>query len=208
MESLKNERELIVEARKGEAGAMNTLLTYYKTLVLSVTRKYFLINSEQSDLVQEGMIGLFNAIRSFDEKSHVSFFSYAKLCIKHQVQSAVIRNNRLKNQMLNTYFSINNQGKILLTQLNGEERLNDEDSGFYLESKGLTPEENIVFKEKLKEIKGRIEKTLSGYEKEVLRLYMSGLNYTQIAQTLKKEPKSIDNALSRIKIKLKFLKGE
>ncbi len=208
MESLKNERELIVEARNGDNSAMNTLLTYYKTLVLSVTRKYFLINSEQSDLVQEGMIGLFNAIRSFDEKSHVSFFSYAKLCIKHQVQSAVIRNNRLKNQMLNTYFSINNQGKILLTQSNGEERLNDEDSGFYLESKELTPEENIVFKEKLKEIKGRIEKTLSGYEKEVLRLYMSGLNYTQIAQTLKKEPKSIDNALSRIKIKLKFLKGE
>ena len=102
MESLKNERELIVEARKGDNSAMNTLLTYYKTLVLSVTRKYFLINSEQSDLVQEGMIGLFNAIRSFDEKSHVSFFSYAKLCIKHQVQSAVIRNNRLKNQMLNT----------------------------------------------------------------------------------------------------------
>ena len=173
-----------------------------------MTRKYFLINNEPSDLVQEGMIGLFNAIRSFDKSSHVSFYSYARLCIKRQVQSAVISNNRLKNQMLNTYFSINNQGKILLTESRGDEKLNDEDNGFYLESKGFTPEENVVFKEKLEETEDKIEKALSTYEKEVLRLYMSGLNYTQIAIKLKKDAKSIDNALSRIKIKLKFLKGE
>ena len=207
MENLKEE-ELILRAQSGDDEAMNKLLSHYKTLVLSVTRKYFLINNEPSDLVQEGMIGLFNAIRSFDKSSHVSFYSYARLCIKRQVQSAVISNNRLKNQMLNTYFSINNQGKILLTESRGDEKLNDEDNGFYLESKGFTPEENVVFKEKLEETEDKIEKTLSTYEKEVLRLYMSGLNYTQIAIKLKKDAKSIDNALSRIKIKLKFLKGE
>ena len=207
MENLKEE-ELILRAQKGDDEAMNKLLSHYKTLVLSVTRKYFLINNEPSDLVQEGMIGLFNAIRSFDKSSHVSFYSYARLCIKRQVQSAVISNNRLKNQMLNTYFSINNQGKILLTESRGDEKLNDEDNGFYLESKGFTPEENVVFKEKLEETEDKIEKALSTYEKEVLRLYMSGLNYTQIAIKLKKDAKSIDNALSRIKIKLKFLKGE
>ena len=202
------EGELILRAQNGDDEAMNKLLSHYKTLVLSVTRKYFLINNEPSDLVQEGMIGLFNAIRSFDKSSHVSFYSYARLCIKRQVQSAVISNNRLKNQMLNTYFSINNQGKILLTESRGDEKLNDEDNGFYLESKGFTPEENVVFKEKLEETEDKIEKALSTYEKEVLRLYMSGLNYTQIAIKLKKDAKSIDNALSRIKIKLKFLKGE
>ena len=202
------EGELILRAQNGDDEAMNKLLSRYKTLVLSVTRKYFLINNEPSDLVQEGMIGLFNAIRSFDKSSHVSFYSYARLCIKRQVQSAVISNNRLKNQMLNTYFSINNQGKILLTESRGDEKLNDEDNGFYLESKGFTPEENVVFKEKLEETEDKIEKALSTYEKEVLRLYMSGLNYTQIAIKLKKDAKSIDNALSRIKIKLKFLKGE
>ncbi len=207
MENLKEE-ELILRAQSGDDEAMNKLLSHYKTLVLSVTRKYFLINNEPSDLVQEGMIGLFNAIRSFDKSSHVSFYSYARLCIKRQVQSAVISNNRLKNQMLNTYFSINNQGKILLTESRGDEKLNDEDNGFYLESKGFTPEENVVFKEKLEETEDKIEKALSTYEKEVLRLYMSGLNYTQIAIKLKKDAKSIDNALSRIKIKLKFLKGE
>ena len=207
MENLKEE-ELILRAQSGDDEAMNKLLSHYKTLVLSVTRKYFLINNEPSDLVQEGMIGLFNAIRSFDKSSHVSFYSYARLCIKRQVQSAVISNNRLKNQMLNTYFSINNQGKILLTESRGDEKLNDEDNGFYLESKGFTPEENVVFKEKLEETEDKIEKVLSTYEKEVLRLYMSGLNYTQIAIKLKKDAKSIDNALSRIKIKLKFLKGE
>lgn len=207
MENLKEE-ELILRAQNGDDEAMNKLLSHYKTLVLSVTRKYFLINNEPSDLVQEGMIGLFNAIRSFDKSSHVSFYSYARLCIKRQVQSAVISNNRLKNQMLNTYFSINNQGKILLTESRGDEKLNDEDNGFYLESKGFTPEENVVFKEKLEETEDKIEKALSTYEKEVLRLYMSGLNYTQIAIKLKKDAKSIDNALSRIKIKLKFLKGE
>lgn len=193
-------------AKQGNEEAINLLFEELKPLVKSIARKYFLINLEQSDLVQEGMIGLFNAIRSYDENSDVNFINYAKICVKRQIQNALIKNNRLKNQMLNTYFSINNQGKILLNT--AEEGQIDDETGFYLESKTLSPEESLIFKEKLSEINLGTKKVLSHFEREVLKLYMKGLNYVEIAGILKKEPKSIDNALSRIKIKLRFLKGE
>ncbi len=200
------ENQTLHLAKQGNEEAINLLFEELKPLVKSIARKYFLINLEQSDLVQEGMIGLFNAIRSYDENSDVNFINYAKICVKRQIQNALIKNNRLKNQMLNTYFSINNQGKILLNT--AEEGQIDDETGFYLESKTLSPEESLIFKEKLSEINLGTKKVLSHFEREVLKLYMKGLNYVEIAGILKKEPKSIDNALSRIKIKLRFLKGE
>ncbi len=200
------ENQTLQLAKQGNEEAINLLFEELKPLVKSIARKYFLINLEQSDLVQEGMIGLFNAIRSYDENSDVNFINYAKICVKRQIQNALIKNNRLKNQMLNTYFSINNQGKILLNT--AEEGQIDDETGFYLESKTLSPEESLIFKEKLSEINLGTKKVLSHFEREVLKLYMKGLNYVEIAGILKKEPKSIDNALSRIKIKLRFLKGE
>ena len=203
-----DEKELISKARSGDEKALNKLMTAYKSLVTSITRKYFLINAEQSDLVQEGMLGLFNAYRTYKFDSGVSFKTYASLCIKRQVQSAFIKNNRQKNQMLNTYFSINNQGKILLSHTQDKENVLEDDNGFYLEAKNLSPEESVLFREKLNELGRKIDESLSGFEKKVLRYYMSGLNYIEIANKLKKDSKSIDNALSRIKIKLKFLKGE
>ena len=200
------ENQTLQLAKQGNEEAINLLFEELKPLVKSIARKYFLINLEQSDLVQEGMIGLFNAIRSYDENRDVNFINYAKICVKRQIQNALIKNNRLKNQMLNTYFSINNQGKILLNT--AEEGQIDDETGFYLESKTLSPEESLIFKEKLSEINLGTKKVLSHFEREVLKLYMKGLNYVEIAGILKKEPKSIDNALSRIKIKLRFLKGE
>lgn len=201
-----NERELILRAKSGDEKAINELMNTYKTLVKSICRKYFLINLEESDLIQEGMIGLFNAYRSYDVDSHISFSNYASICIKRQIQSAFIKNNRQKNQMLNTYFSINNQGKILLSLKQEENQ--DEDNGFYLVSNVLSPEESMILKEKFGELAFRIDKELSSFEKQVLKNYLSGLNYIEISTILKKSPKSIDNALSRIKIKLRFLKGD
>jgi len=203
---LEDEKTLISRAKNGDERAINKLMDMYKPLVIIIARKYFLINATTDDLIQEGMLGLFKAYRSYNINSKTTFKTYASVCIKRQIQTALITNNRNKNIPLNTYFSINNQGKILLTVKNEEDNKDEEDTGFFIASNNLTPEESVLFKEKLSEIDNNINGLLSSYEKKVLHLYIKGLNYIEIAQSLKKEPKSIDNALRRIKIKLKVLK--
>ena len=202
-----DESEFIKKAQTGDERAVNKLMNLYKPLVTIIARKYFLINATTEDLVQEGMLGLFKAFRSYDlNKNKASFKTYASHCIKHQIQSALIANNRNKNKPINTYFSINNQGKILLSVKSDEKEKDEEENGFYIASQNLTPEESVLFKEKLLEIDDYVNKLLSVFEKNVLQLYIKGLNYVEIAQRLKKEPKSIDNALRRIKIKLKVIR--
>ena len=201
-----DENALIQKAKSGDEKAINLLMDSYKPLVTIIARKYFLINATTDDLIQEGMLGLFKAFRSYNLQSKTSFKTYASICIKRQIQTALIANNRNKNIPLNTYFSINNQGKILLSVKNDDNNEDEEDSGFFVASNSLTPEESMLFKEKLKEVDGYINELLSSFEKKVLQLYIKGLNYIEIAGKLKKEPKSIDNALGRIKIKLKVLR--
>lgn len=201
-----NEAEIIKKAQMGDEKAVNKLMNLYKPLVTIIARKYFLINATTDDLIQEGMLGLFKAYRNYDLSTNkASFKTFASICIKRQIQSALIANNRNKNKPINTYFSINNQGKILLS-INNEKDKDEEENGFYIASNSLTPEESILFKEKLSEIDLHVNKLLSVFEKKVLQLYIKGLNYVEIAQRLKKEPKSIDNALRRIKIKLKVIR--
>lgn len=199
------ENQLIIDAKNGNESALENLMEMYKPLVVKIARKYFLINSSFDDLIQEGMWGLFKAYRSFDIDSEISFKNYATLIINRQIQTAIKTNNRNKNAPLNTYFSINNQGKILFSTASDDSD-NEEENGFFLPSNSLTPEESVLFREKIKEINAFVEKILSSFEKRVLHLFISGLNYVEIAKKLKKEPKSIDNALSRIKIKLRNLK--
>lgn len=200
------ESALIQKAKSGDEKAINLLMDTYKPLVIIIARKYFLINATTDDLIQEGMLGLFKAFRSYNIQSKTSFKTYASVCIKRQIQTALTANNRNKNIPLNTYFSINNQGKILLSVKNDDSNEDEEDTGFFIASNNLTPEESMLFKEKLKEVDDYINKLLSSFEKKVLQLYIKGLNYIEIAGKLKKEPKSIDNALGRIKIKLKVLR--
>lgn len=203
-----DDNKLILKAQSGDEKAINELFDKYKILVKSICRKYFLINCEESDLIQEGMIGLLKAYRSYQVSFNIPFSTYAQICIKRQILSAFIKNNRQKNQMLNTYFSISNQGKILLSNLNEDEEKTEEESGFYIVSNSLSPEESVLYKEKIKEVEKKVNDLLSSFEKEVLKYYVLGLNYVEIANILKKTPKSIDNALSRIKIKLRILKGD
>lgn len=200
-----DENQLLSLAKAGDEISLTNLMNKYKPLVAKLARKYFLINSSLDDLIQEGMLGLFKAFRSYKLGAEASFKTYATLCINRQIQTAITTNNRNKNIPLNTYFSINNQGKILLSVKtdDGEE---DEDNGFFIPSNDLTPEESVLFREKLSELNAQINKQLSSFEKKVLHFYIKGLNYVEIAKLLKKEPKSIDNALSRIKIKLRELK--
>ena len=200
-----DEQKLLTLAKAGDEVSLTQLMDSYKPLVSKLARKYFLINSSLDDIIQEGMLGLFKAFRSYKIGAEASFKTYATLCINRQIQTAIYANNRNKNKPLNTYFSINNQGKILLS-VKTEEGEDDEDNGFFIPSNDLTPEESVLFREKLREINQQINKDLSLFEKKVLHFYVKGLNYVEIAKLLKKEPKSIDNALSRIKIKLRNLK--
>jgi RNA polymerase sporulation-specific sigma factor len=200
------EDKLVERAKSGDENAINQLLNTYKPLVTIIAHKYFLINAEQSDLVQEGMIGLFKAYRSYNLSSPTSFKTYASVCIKRQIQTALEKNNRQKNKPINTYLSINNQGKILLSSASDADSPDEDENGFYLEAGSLSPEESVIYRENMNEIANKINNSLSSFEKIVLKLFVSGMNYVQIATKLKKEPKSIDNALSRIKMKLKGLK--
>ncbi len=203
---MQDEKILLQQAKNGDEKAINSLMDLYKPLVTIIARKYFLINATTDDLIQEGMLGLFKAYRSYNLNSKTSFKTFASVCIKRQIQTALIANNRNKNIPLNTYFSISNQGKILLSVKNDDENDDEEDTGFFITSNNLTPEESVLFKEKLGEVDTHINNLLSGFEKKVLHLYIKGLNYIEIAQKLKKEPKSIYNALGRIKIKLRVLR--
>ena len=198
--------EILQSAKNGDENAISTLMEKYKPLVVSISRRYFLINSPLEDIIQEGMIGLFKALRGYKLDSKTDFESYASLCINRQIQNAIKSNNRNKNIPINTYLSISNQGKILLNVKPTNENTEDDDKGIYIPSNSLTPEESVLFKEKLVEVNNEINILLSSFEKKVLHLYIKGLNYNEIALLLNKEPKSIDNALSRIKIKLRDLK--
>lgn len=197
------DNELIVRARAYDEGSLDTLMERYLPLVSKIARRYFLVGASQEDLEQEGKIGLYKAYLGYDLGSNASFKTFASMCVRRQIQTAVKLGNRDKNIPLNTYFSINNQGAIVVSK----DLHNEEEGCIYIASTVLSPEDNVIQEEKLKEINEQIEKVLSAYEKVVLKSYIEGNNYIEIAKTLDKDPKSIDNALSRIKTKLKFLRG-
>ena len=201
-----DDNTLVFRARGKDEWALNELMSRYKPLVVRISRKYFLSSAEPSDLVQEGMIGLFKAYRGYSETSDTSFKTFATLCITRQIQQALVRDSRQKNIPMQAYLSINNQGKVLLSDGDNEDDQDDE-NGFYIEAQVLSPEESVLFREKLQETGKVIDKLLSPLEKRVLGSYISGHNYQEISKIMNKQPKSIDNALQRIKIKLKELKG-
>ncbi len=197
------EDNLLLKARGGDDFSLDRLMLMYTPLVNKIARKYFLVGAGLDDLIQEGMIGLYKAFLGYKEEALSSFKTFATLCITRQIQSAVKLANRNKNIPLNAYFSINNQGMVVTsTPINAD----SSEEGIYIPSGDLSPEEYIINEERVAEINRNIEKSLSDFEKKVLQHFISGKNYIEIAQILAKEPKSIDNALNRIKIKLRFLK--
>jgi RNA polymerase sporulation-specific sigma factor len=157
-----------------------------------------MIGGDQDDLMQEGMIGLFKAIQDYDASKDASFSTFAELCISRQLYSAIKSSNRQKNIPLNTYISIYSPA---YSQENGEREENfivDQS----LESMGMNPEEILIDRENVANLQKKIYECLSNLEKKVFALYMEGLTYQEIAKQLDKEPKSIDNALQRMKRKV------
>lgn len=189
--------EALVEAIfAGDSGAMDFLMNKYKNLVRSRARTLFLVGADKEDLIQEGMIGLYKAIRDFDSERKVSFQSFAELCITRQMYSAIKGSNTQKNQPLNNYISIDS-----MEGTEGQENPIEQLLGINFE-KNKNPEQLVIDKESADVLEYTLVGHLSEMEKKVLHFYMKDMNYSQIAAALGKEPKAVDNALQRIKKKL------
>ncbi len=185
LESLDDEA-LIRLMRQGEKGISDYLLEKYKGLVLKKARKLFLAGGETDDLIQEGMIGLFQAIRDYQEGREASFQTFAGLCIDRQMYKAIKNSNRQKNMPLNAYVSLSaEEEEALLGQ--------SQDS----------PETILIDQEMAKEETSRLFEGLSRLEEEVLALFLQGESYEDIAKALGRTTKSVDNALRRIREKKK-----
>ena len=203
------ENNLIKLARGGDQEATNELIENYKGLVNSIARRYFIVGGETEDLIQEGMIGLFNAIQSYDETSEASFKTFANLLIKRKVQSAIKSANRQKNKMLNQYITVNNQGIIVMdNNLSVTDENDEKELGIYIESEYPDPENSVISKEMQDFIKMEIEKKLTILEKNILELFIAGKSYAQIAKELNLNTKAVDNNLFRIRKKLSHLKNK
>lgn len=191
------DEELCVSSQTGDENALNTLLSKYKPLASKLARSYFLSGGDVEDLVQEGMIGLYKAIMHYSNNKNASFKTFATTCIKHQLQSAVRIDLSEKNKILSTAISIANDNR---------EEDEEEDFEILIQSDQPSPFEKVVEKESLQETKKKILATLSRLEIKVLGLYLKGYSYNEISAKSGLNKKSIDNALSRIKNKLSFLK--
>lgn len=190
--------KIISSIQNGDQLAMDYLLEKYKYLVRSKAKTLFLIGGDKDDLIQEGMIGLYKAIRDYQPDKANSFFNFADLCISRQMYSAIEASNRKKNIPLNNYISIYTPAYSENSDAEDKEVLAD----IIYQKKMSNPEELVIDKENTSMIEYELVRRLSDLEKLVLSLYMQDLKYQQIAEVLKKEPKTIDNALTRIKTKL------
>ena len=193
LEALTDEQAVKI-AQTGDGEALEYLLNKYKNFVRSKARSYFLIGADHEDIVQEGMIGLYKAIRDYKEEKLSSFRAFAELCITRQIITAIKTATRQKHIPLNSYISLNKpiydeeSDRTLLDVINDDKPTN--------------PEEMLINREDLSLIEGRIGQMLSDLEKQVLVRYMEGKSYVEIADEMHRHVKSIDNALQRIKRKL------
>ena len=189
----KSDEEVVVLAQAGDGQALAYLLNKYKNFVRSKARSYFLIGADHEDIVQEGMIGLYKAIRDFQPSKLSTFRSFAELCVKRQIITAIKAATRQKHVPLNSYVSLNKP-------------LYDEESDRTLldviEGRVTNPEDLYISQEDLARIQTQISEVLSDLERQVLDAFMDGKSYQEIAELLGRHVKSIDNALQRVKRKL------
>lgn len=188
------DEELVIRARDGEEEITEYLMDKYKNLVRSKASTMYILGADREDLIQEGMIGLFKAVRDYDSGRDASFYTFAELCISRQMYTALQASGRKKHSPLNTYVSIyqghdEEEGAGLIEALENQKERN--------------PEEIFIDKENVAAIETIIENDLSAFEKQVLELSMTGMGYVEIAKLLGKDGKSTDNALSRVKVKIR-----
>ena len=193
------DEQLIRKLREGEAAIMDYIISKYKHVVIRAAKAMYLLGGENDDLIQEGMIGLFKAVRDFDVNQETSFYSFAELCISRQMYTAIKLSQRQKHMPLNSYISLYDIKKTatedkqspLIEQLEMETNNN--------------PEELFIDKERMLMLVHELNERLSDMERRVLHLHLQGEDYRSIAELLDKSPKSIDNALQRIKQKMSVI---
>lgn len=186
--------ELIVLSKNGDGYATEVLMEKYRNFVRSRSRTYFLIGADKEDIIQEGMIGLYKAIRDYKPEAQASFKSFAELCITRQIITAIKTATRQKHIPLNSYISLS---KPVYDDENERVLLDT-----VIERKKLDPEEIMIDKERFSSIEEKLSDILSKLEWKVLSKYLEGKSYTEIARQINKSEKSIDNALQRIKKKI------
>ncbi|NLO82503.1 MAG: RNA polymerase sporulation sigma factor SigH [Clostridiales bacterium] len=199
--SLMMDEEIVDYARNGDAEALEYLIYKYKNFVKAKARSYFLIGADREDIIQEGMIGLYKAIRDYRHEKLSSFRAFAELCITRQIITAIKTATRQKHIPLNSYISLNKP----IYDEESDRTLMDVISG----AKISDPEELIISREEFGDIESKISELLSDLEQEVLNSYLQGKSYQEIAMDLDRHVKSIDNALQRVKRKLeRYLEGK
>ena len=189
------DEQIVLEVQKGNKQALSYLMNNYKELVNIKVSKYFMVGAERDDIVQEGLIGLFKAIKMFKKDKNNSFKSFANMCIERQLITAIKSSTRQKHMPLNSYLSLN-ASAYDNEEENGIELINT------LDNKTVEdPLETVMKKEYYEQIESSMEKSLSNFEKQVLDGYVKGYSYVTIAKQLDSPVKSVDNAIQRIRKK-------
>ena len=188
------DEEIVELAKYGNVGALEFLINKYKNFVRAKARTYFLIGADREDIIQEGMIGLYKAIRDYRYDRQASFRAFAEICVTRQIITAIKTATRQKHIPLNSYVSLNKPvfdeesertlGEVVVTEKDGN------------------PEDLFINQENLMDIESTMNKFLSPLEQEVVGLYLEGKSYQEIAEQLNRHVKSVDNALQRVKRKL------
>ncbi len=188
------DEQLASLAKQGDYNAELELFNKYRNVINKFSRGYFLIGGDVEDLIQEGMIGLYKAIKNYSPDKDASFATFASLCIRRQIQSAIRNASTQKNKLLSSAVPITDE--------------DDDDYGVFSITSGDRPDEALINRQTNQEIFTGLKKLLSPLEFDVLKHYLAGLSYEQISQKTNLSKKSIDNALSRIKNKLSSLKNQ
>ena len=193
-----SDEELIIRQRDGEEAVTDYIMDKYKNLVRNKAKSMYILGADNDDLIQEGMIGLFKAVRDYDPGRDASFYTFADLCVSRQMYKAVQASRREKHAPLNTYISLYADTAEAESDGNGTALVN-----VIASAVETNPEQLMIDRENVADIEAIIEKELSGFEKQVLDLYITGMSYSQIAGVLSRDAKSTDNALQRLKAKLR-----
>ena len=191
------DENLALKAQENDYESEIELFARYKNLVSKISRSFFLVGGDPEDIIQEGMIGLYKAIKNYDKEKNATFSTFAFLCIRRQIQSAIKVASSKRNMMLSK--------AIPIVEEFDED---DEPIGLVIPSTSMQPDDQMISKETMQEVKQKIEKSLSKMELLILRQYLKGQSYDEISKQLDINKKSVDNALSRIKNKLSFLKSD
>ncbi len=192
-----SDEEIISLIRGDDRLAMDYLIDKYKNLVRKKAKALYLIGGDREDLIQEGMIGLYKAIRDYQKEKEASFLTFADLCVSRQMYTAIKNSNTKKNQPLNNYISIDSDYN---SDIDGNESVSY--VAHLAHARSMNPEEMLIDRENTSQLEMKLMDSLSSFEKKILTLYLDDNSYSKIARILKKEPKAIDNGLQRIKRKL------